>query len=606
MQSIPSVDAVFVGDTLHHPAFGFATVEAVDEGGAALRWELQGANHPVHASPAALGSSYRRCDPRGIFAESVREPAAARMRVQIDPLTAIALLVWELDGPMRREDIRDWLAARRLFPAERFDVWWDALQPLLRDDARFAVRNDTIALVEGQGADDLLARRVAMLPAPGTLPPAAAFGLGLDMARRLASVHAAGLGVVPDRQKIEIDGNEVRFHTRGAPTAEGRRGDVLWAARTLLEQVIGPLPPHERVPTSTLTPLIAVKAPELPPELVAVLAEALADDPWLRPADGLALLERLHTAESVRSLRAAVGWAREAHAVASYDTHIGAMKALAGQTNQDAFLLLGDPTLSLLCVFDGISQCTVGSGDLASGLCAGALRQHWGERLGALRPANSDALHGFLRDGLRRANEAVCDAAARLAGAELESCIPMGSTALCALTRGNRVHLAALGDSRAYVVGRHGAALLTYDQNVLADRVKTKRGDARPDRSWNGDWTSHGNALVGFCGHFDEALQPALPPLFTRTLELLPGEWLILCSDGFTDYAAGEEAAVCRLLSEIVEEARRAHPGANPSSVAMEICPRLVLAANRGGGGDNVTVLALTLSSEYGPLTDVR
>jgi serine/threonine protein phosphatase PrpC len=89
---------------------------------------------------------------------------------------------------------------------------------------------------------------------------------------------------------------------------------------------------------------------------------------------------------------------------------------------------------------------------------------------------------------------------------------------------------------------------------------------------------------------------PTPAPPFTRALTLLPGEWLILCSDGLTDYGGPEEAAIGTLLTATVRDAK----GATPAARAMDICRALVDAANRGGGGDNVTVLALTLSSEYG------
>lgn len=589
MQQISGPDALKPGDVLHHPAFGFATVEGLDASGATLRWELQGTGHPVHASPAALGASYRRCEPRGLFARSVRDPDGTRTFVQAEPLAALGLLLHELGGAASRDDVRDWMVSRRLFAESRFDAWWGAVVGLAEGDAHFAVRRDGVSLGGGVGPEDLA--RPRPLPAPGTLPGSAALRFAVALARQLAAVHAMGDGVVPSRDAVQLVGDGVRFRTRGAPTANGRRDDVRFVLRLVLEQVVGPLPSPAHVAEGDLPTLIGALAPSLPPELLAVAIEAMGEDAAHRPADGLALLERLSVADAVVALRGSVGHAPQAQAVAGFNTHIGLLKSLQSQTNQDAFLLVGDPNLSLLAVFDGISQSTAGTGDLASGLATRALRTWWAEHGDELASATPAKIHAALDAALERANALVCDAALRLAGGDLERNVPMGTTAVCAVTRGNRVHLAALGDSRAYLVGRHGAAPLLSDQNVLALRVRDVAAGLSVE------WSGADHALVGYLGHFEEDGRVSLPPVFHRTVDLLPGEWLVVCSDGLTDYAAPGEGGVARALAQACTESK----APTPAATAMEVCRRLVDAANRGGGGDNVTVLALTLSSEYGP-----
>jgi protein phosphatase len=61
---------------------------------------------------------------------------------------------------------------------------------------------------------------------------------------------------------------------------------------------------------------------------------------------------------------------------------------------------------------------------------------------------------------------------------------------------------------------------------------------------------------------------------------MLPGEVLLLCSDGLTDYAAGTHAEMGLLIEEA---ARSANIGG--------ACRRLVDRANENGGGDNITVI---------------
>ena len=583
-----------VGDVLHHPAFGFATVEESDPSGVIVRWQRQGPSHPLHVGHTGLATVYRRCLPDGLLARSVRDADAARAFLEAEPLSAVAMLLAELDGPLDGADLRDWLLALRLSSAARFDRWWDALRPLLEADARFTVNVGRVALRDGLDRTALLTVQPRPLSAPGTLPAASAFIAGVRLARALADVHLAGLGVVPDRDAVLIVGDRVRFRTRGAPTAAGRRDDVRFVMRVLLEQVLGPLPAPSDLADSDLAPLLAAHPTVLPLELVAVALDALAADPELRPADGLSLWERLHIAEAVHALRQATPWAHHAAACAGFDTHVGVLKSLQTQTNQDAFLLVGDPSWSLLTVADGISQCNAGSGDLASNLTIRTLRIWWADQAESLRDADPSRVAAALTGTLERANNAVCDAALRLARPDTDDFIPMGTTLVTAITRGNRVQISALGDSRAYLVGRHGVALLTYDQNLQSDRFRESLGGRNPG------WGDAGAPLVGYVGHFTPDGVPTPAPPFTRALTLLPGEWLILCSDGLTDYGGPEEAAIGTLLTATVRDAK----GATPAARAMDICRALVDAANRGGGGDNVTVLALTLSSEYGAAPD--
>lgn len=591
MQPLTSDSPPRPGDVLHHPAFGFATVEERDASGAILRWEHQGSSHPVHVRDVALEATYRRCLPDGLLARSVRDPDETRALFESEPLGALAMLLAELGGTLEESDLRDWLLSRRWLTSRRFEAWWAAVRPLADADLRFRVRSGAIELREDVDRDTLLVGRPAPLPPPGTLPAGAVFSFGLRLARALAEVHAAGQGLVPDRGAVTLVGDAVRFRTRGAPTATGRKDDVRFVVRLLVEQVVGSLPSPAALPESDIPPLLAALPVQLPLEVSAIVLEAFAVDPTYRPADGFALWERLHLAERSHALRQEQPWVRQAGACAGFNTHIGVLKSLQSQTNQDSFLLAGDPNWSLLCVADGISQCTAGSGDLASGLTTRTLRLWWGEQGEGLRDAEPPRMRASLEGALHRANTVVCEAAMRIAGPDADHFVPMGTTVIAALTRGNRVQLAALGDSRAYLVGRFGVAILTFDQNLQAERFRDAVA-GRPAR-----FGDSGSPLVGYVGHFTPDGDPSPAPLFQREITLLPGEWLVLCSDGLSDYGGSEEASIGRLLAEAV----RKGPATSLAAQSMDICRELVDAANRGGGGDNVTVLALTLSSEYGP-----
>ena len=91
---------------------------------------------------------------------------------------------------------------------------------------------------------------------------------------------------------------------------------------------------------------------------------------------------------------------------------------------------------------------------------------------------------------------------------------------------------------------------------------------------------NEGFALVGYCGRFDEngSASPADP--VTCVLPLLPGETVLLCTDGLTDYAAGTFSGQTEVVAQ----------GAAFEDLS-DGCRWLVDAANKGGGGDNITVL---------------
>lgn len=359
----------------------------------------------------------------------------------------------------------------------------------------------------------------------------------------------------------------------GAPEAGTASQDVRDAMRLLCELAVGRTPDRAQLGDEALLAHLPALAPHLPPAWLAVAARALAPQPSQRPSGGLDLWEQLAQAEATDRVRAAAPRRPRARMLVGADTHIGRLKARAGQTNQDAVWHASRGGLSLLVVADGISISTAGSGDLASDLLVKTVSRRWDERADRLIDADDDDLEAFLVESLVQANDAVCAASLRIVGGPLGNHMPMGTTAILAFARGGQILLAALGDSRAYVVGAAGAASVLGDQNL--------RG------AWLASWLrgtpisldGEGHALIGYIGRFDADDRPAPLPPALRRVTLLPGESLVLCSDGLNDYAAGSAAELACML----EQACMLEPEAAARA--------LVARANEGGGGDNVTVL---------------
>lgn len=169
-------------------------------------------------------------------------------------------------------------------------------------------------------------------------------------------------------------------------------------------------------------------------------------------------------------------------------------------------------------------------------------------------------------EALRRLASAVHDANARLrtemdSDPELEG---MGTTLIAFLRSGNMLALANIGDSRAYLVRDGVFSQITKDhsfvQTLLDDgRITAEEAEHHPQRS-----------LVTrvLTGREDDE-----PDLSLR--EAKPGDRLLLCCDGLSDYVAHER------IEEIV----------TGDGTPAEIADALIAIALKAATRDNVTVI---------------
>ena len=137
----------------------------------------------------------------------------------------------------------------------------------------------------------------------------------------------------------------------------------------------------------------------------------------------------------------------------------------------------------------------------------------------------------------------------------------MGTTLTALLTDGRQVALAHVGDSRAYLLRDGELSQLTRDQTLVQTMVEAgliTRDEARRHPRKN-------VVLQALDGE-----QPAIPEL--GLVDVRPGDRLLVCSDGLSDFVDDEQIRVCLELEE-----------------AAEAADRLVDAALAAGGRDNVT-----------------
>jgi protein phosphatase len=214
--------------------------------------------------------------------------------------------------------------------------------------------------------------------------------------------------------------------------------------------------------------------------------------------------------------------------------------------NEDAFLV--DPPL--YAVADGLGGAR--AGEVASQLALHTFDERY--RAG----------DGSLADHVRAANRVVFDRAAEDARYE-----GMGTTLTAALIATGSAHLVHVGDSRAYLYRAEDLRQLTED-HTLVNRMVRAGEITRAEAEMH----PHRNVVLRALG-----TEPTVE-VDEQDVGLLEGDRLLLCSDGLTTMVTEDQIAA--ILA--------ATPG-----TPQDAADRLVRAANRAGGIDNITVVVLDL-----------
>ena len=153
----------------------------------------------------------------------------------------------------------------------------------------------------------------------------------------------------------------------------------------------------------------------------------------------------------------------------------------------------------------------------------------------------------------------------------------MGTTITVALAdlAGGTIAIGHVGDSRAYRIRDGALEQLTEDHSLVAELVR--RGRLSPEEAETHPQRSVITRALGT----DPDVEVDL-----FTVEALPGDLFLLCSDGLTTMVPDEE---------ILSLAAGSHGGLDAAARA------LVDAANAAGGEDNVTVVAFELEEGDAP-----
>ncbi len=225
---------------------------------------------------------------------------------------------------------------------------------------------------------------------------------------------------------------------------------------------------------------------------------------------------------------------------------------LCRHANEDALALA--PELGLYLVADGMGGHKAGK--VASELAA----EHALSAIQALQGAVASPSEK-LRQAVACANREIHQRAGtcpELAG--------MGTTLVMMLVTEDRIALAHVGDSRAYLIRGNRIRLLTDDHSLVGELLRRRQitEDAARDHPQR-------NVLTRALG-----VAPTTQPDLAE-LTPLPGDTFVLCSDGLTTHLRD-----CDIL-EVV--------GQNPE--LQKSCDALIALANHRGGLDNITTVLL-------------
>jgi serine/threonine protein phosphatase PrpC len=251
--------------------------------------------------------------------------------------------------------------------------------------------------------------------------------------------------------------------------------------------------------------------------------------------------------------------------LAGKDSHIG----LVRERNEDAFFSL-ESTLQqdgellhfgLFIVADGMGGHQ--RGEVASSLATRIVASH------VLRDVYLSVLEGGEQSSSRPPiNEVLIEAVVKANAYVHQEAPEAGTTMTTALILGQRAYIAHVGDSRAYLFNHGTLKQITQDHSLLARLIEL--GQASEEEALTHPQRNVLYRAVGQAGNLEVDIYPQSLPI---------GSYLLLCSDGLWGMVPAQE------MIEIIGES--IHP--------QQACHRLIEAANKHGGEDNVTAILVRI-----------
>ncbi|MBZ4652764.1 MAG: protein serine/threonine phosphatase [Peptococcaceae bacterium] len=230
--------------------------------------------------------------------------------------------------------------------------------------------------------------------------------------------------------------------------------------------------------------------------------------------------------------------------------HVNALTdvGLVRKDNEDNYLVSADR--GLFVVADGMGGHLGGA--VASSMAIKVIDEEIRE------PHLEENPSRLLHTALLKANSLI------LQQGQSENLCGMGTTVTAALFQKGSIYIAHIGDSRAYLYRDQALTLLTQDHSLVNELLQ-KGGITVEEAQYH----PQRNILTRALG------TQVLPQIDFTTTPALPGDMLLLCTDGLSNHVSDQE--IKTVLSE--------------ESNLKEKVKHLVNLALERGGNDNITVV---------------
>lgn len=234
-------------------------------------------------------------------------------------------------------------------------------------------------------------------------------------------------------------------------------------------------------------------------------------------------------------------------------------KGLVRENNQDAYAvgeLPGEVAWAVVC--DGMGGAA--GGNIASALAvkviSDKITSSYNEKM------RDSSIKNLLDSAITAANIEVYDMA--YSRPDLKG---MGTTVVAVVVRDNVAHIAHAGDSRAYLVNKDGVEQITVDHSLVQNLVD--RGEITKEEA---EHHPNKNVITRALG-VDKRID-----IDFSEIDMQENETLVLCTDGLSN---------CVNNSEMAEDIK--------DGQYYAFADRLVKRANKNGGNDNITVVAIAI-----------
>ena len=175
---------------------------------------------------------------------------------------------------------------------------------------------------------------------------------------------------------------------------------------------------------------------------------------------------------------------------------------------------------------------------------------------------NNTPFTKILEKGIQNANQDILDYTAKNPEAS-----GMGTTSVCAVVKDNQIHLANVGDSRAYRVSDDEICRVTKDHSYVQALID--EGDITEEQAREHPRKNEITRAVG--------IMPSIE-VDTMKLTLDSDESLLLCCDGVIAHLSDDD------IHKIIRD----------SPDPQTACQEIVNMANERGGSDNISLIILS------------